>query len=201
MYVTEDSHQKDGQTVTLSVAEGLDVTVLTYSKHHYLMTTADVAKGYGISQDTIHSHKHQNRDEIIEGIHFVKGVDIFGTLGDSVLGISKNRSNATSKQIYWTKAGVIRLGFFIKSERAKMFRDWAEKVVLAVSAPKVQLPKAVKRNHNRLSKDRLVEILALVALVEDKELRKGLVQKLMPDLNIPSLQLELPFGGKGGDVK
>ncbi len=80
-----------------------------------------------------------------------------------------------------------------------MFRDWAEAVVLSVTAPTVNLPKAVRRNHNRLSKDRLVEILSLVALVDDKDVRTALVQKLMPDLNIPAIQLQLPFGGKGGD--
>ena len=79
-----------------------------------------------------------------------------------------------------------------------MFRDWAESIVLAVSAPSIQLPKIVRRNHNRITKDRLVEILSLVALVDDKEVRTALVQKLMPDLNIPAMQLELPFGGKGG---
>lgn len=188
MTVTKDS-LPDGNPVTLNVSNELQVTVLTFSDYEFLMSTNDVAKGYGISPDSVHSQKHYNADELKEGIHFVKGLGISKTL--QAKGIQPHA-------IFWTKAGVVRLGFFIRSERAKMFRDWAESVVLQVTAPTVQLPKAVRRNHNRLSKDRLVEILSLVALVDDKEVRTALVQKLMPDLNIPSLQLELPFGGKGG---
>ncbi len=30
----------------------------------------------------------------------------------------------------WTKRGIIRLGFFIKSNRAKQFRDWAEDLII-----------------------------------------------------------------------
>lgn len=36
----------------------------------------------------------------------------------------------------------------------------------------------MKRNHNRLTKERLVDILADVARIEDKELRLTLVDKL-----------------------
>lgn len=192
--LNKEVSQKDGQAVNFSVSNDLSVTVLTYSEFEFLMTTNDVAKGYGISPDSVHSQKHYNASEFKEGVHFVKGLGISKTLG--IKGIQPNA-------IYWTKAGVVRLGFFIKSERAKMFRDWAEQVVLAVSAPKVELPKAVRRNHNRLSKDRLVEILSLVALVDDKEVRTALVQKLMPDLNVPAVQLQLPLheGGKGGGRK
>lgn len=183
----------DGQAVTLKVADNLSVTVLTSSSYEFLMTTADVANGYGVASETLRGHSSYHKDELIEGTHFVKGVGISNTLG--VKGVQPNA-------VYWTKAGVIRLGFFIKSERAKMFRDWAEQVVLAVTAPKMELPKAVRRNHNRLSKDRLVDILSLVALVDDKDVRTALVQKLMPDLNIPALQLQLPFGGgKGGEQR
>jgi hypothetical protein len=38
--------------------------------------------------------------------------------------------NAQPNQVYWTKAGIIRLGFFIKSPQAKQFRCWAEKLIL-----------------------------------------------------------------------
>jgi hypothetical protein len=193
MYVTTDfAQQKDGQAVTLNVSNELNVTVLTYSEHEFLMSTNDVAKGYGISPDSVHSQKHYNSAELKEGVHFVKGLGISKTL--TMKGLQPNA-------IYWTKAGVVRLGFFIKSERAKMFRDWAEQVVLAVMAPKVSLPRAARRNHNRITPARMVRILATVALVKDEKVRTSLVQQLMPDLDIPGLQLELPFGGKGGNQR
>ncbi len=166
----------------------LEVMVIRESEHEWLMSMSDVATGYGVARNTIQSTKSSHADELIEGVHFVLRV-----------GISDTKDSR--EMIYWTKAGIVRLGFFIKSDRAKKFRAWAEQVVLAVTAPKVELPKAVRRNHNRLSKDRLVEILSLVALVDDKEVRTALVAKLMPDLNIPALQLQLPFGGKGGGDK
>jgi hypothetical protein len=141
-----------------------------------------------VARNTIHSTLSYHKDELKEGVHFVSGVGF----SDS----SQKRSI-----LYWTKAGVIRLGFFIKSERAKMFRDWSEQIILSVTAPKIQLPESTRRNHNRLTQTRLVELLSLVALVDDKEVRTALVRKLMPDLSIPSIQLELPFGGKGGNLK
>ncbi len=184
----------DVSVVTLNVSSELSINVLPSHEHSFMMTTTDVAKGYGISRDTIHSHKHENPTEFTEGVHFVKGIGNTKTL---------QIKNAQPNAIYWTKAGIIRLGFFVRSERAKMFRDWAESVILEymepkVSAPKVELPKAKRGNHNRLSKDRLVDILSLVALVDEKEVRTALVKKLMPDLDIPAIQLQLPFEAKGG---
>ena len=92
------------------------------------------------------------------------------------------------KQIFWTKRGIVRLGFFIKSERAKMFRDWAEDLVInkideayQVQAQVQQLslfPEPVKRNHNRLTKERMIDILADVAKIEDKNIRLSLIDKL-----------------------
>lgn len=88
----------------------------------------------------------------------------------------------------WTKRGIVRLGFFIKSERAKMFRDWAEDLVInkideayQVQAQVQQLslfPEPVKRNHNRLTKERLIDILSDVAKIEDKDIRLSLIDKL-----------------------
>lgn len=182
----------DSQAVTLEVTEGFSVTVIRHDSLGYLMTMVDVGFGYGIAANTVRNHYLNHGNEFVEGVHYVKGSQIMGTL---------QIRNLQPSAIYWTKAGVVRLGFFIKSERAKMFRDWAESVVLAVTAPRVLLPASTRRNHNRLSKDRLVELLSLVALVDDKDVRTALVRKLMPDLSIPSVQLELPFGGKGGSLK
>ncbi len=177
--------QNNGKAMTLSVNNDLSVTIIQQEGSEWLMMINDVASGYGVNIQTIHSHLSNHSDEFIEGVHFLPAYENF---------VSSQRR----KMKMLTKAGVIRLGFFIKSERAKIFRNWAEQIVLAVTAPNVQLPKASRRNHNRLSKDRLVEILSLVALVDDKEVRTALVQKLMPNLDIPSIQLQLPLVVKGG---
>ncbi len=77
------------------------------------METRLVAEGYGVAESTIREHKRKNSDELVENRHFTS-VSITDAGG-------LRRINT-----YWTKRGVIRLGFFIKSDRARLFRDWAE---------------------------------------------------------------------------
>lgn len=174
--MTVTSNQ-DGKTVNISVTDDLSVTIIPHNEQEWLMLTSEVAIGYGVANNTIRSHK--TNGEFVENVHFVPGVEYFD-------------GSQTRRTTMWTKAGVIRLGFFIKSERAKMFRDWAERVVLAVTAPNVNLPKAPRRRHNRLTQSRLVDLLSLVALVDDAELRRQLVVKLNPDAAPTQLKLQMP---------
>jgi hypothetical protein len=155
------------QVLNLQVTDGLTVAVIQNQNHEFLMPTKDVALGYGISAGTIRDHQSKNPDEFVYGKHFVKGVDIFDTV-----------KNTQPHAVFWTKQGIIRLGFFIKSERAKLFRDWAESVILNVTAPSVQLPQVTRRKHNRLTTSRMVEILADIAQIDDKSLRLSLISKL-----------------------
>ena len=160
---------KNPQVVNLQVTEGLTVAVFQIQSHEFVMPVRDVALGYGVASGTIRNQLSKNFDEFIEGRHYIKGVAFCDTL-----------PNIQPHAIYWTKAGVVRLGFFIKSERAKMFRDWAETVVLQALSPQLpkSLPDAPKRRHNRLSQERLVGILADVARIDDRELRLSLISKL-----------------------
>lgn len=128
------------------------------------MDTKEVALGYGVTPQTIRTHKSNHQSEILENTHFVYTVE--------------NLNGADLKRTLWTKAGVIKLGFFIKSERAKLFRDWAVNVILTVTAPSVQLPHVTRRKHNRLTTSRMVEILADIAQIDDKKLRLSLISKL-----------------------
>lgn len=155
------------QQLNLQVTDGLAVAVIQNPNYEFVMSVKDVALGYGVSSGNIRNQMFRNQDEFIEGKHFVKGVCFSNAL-------PKVQPHA----IYWTKAGVIRLGFFIKSDRAKLFRDWAENVILNVIAKPVSLPPVTKRRHNRLSQERLVSILADVARIEEKELRLSLISKL-----------------------
>jgi len=92
-------------------------------EHEFLMTTKQVAKGFGCCENTIRNAKREHLDELIEGKHLitssVRNSDARG-----------NASNLRSKAIFWTKRGIVRLGFFIRSERAKQFRDWAEDLII-----------------------------------------------------------------------
>jgi hypothetical protein len=163
------------QEMNLQVTEGLTVAVFPNSNHEFLMPAKQVAHGYGVGIDTIRRHRKDHKTELIEGKHFISSVSIPHGAG----------KHGASRTTMWTKRGIVRLGFFIKSERARMFRDWAEELVLdtlnkkaAAKSPK-KLPGKGNRNHNRLSAERLVGIMADVAKIEDKHVRESLTEKLI----------------------
>ena len=163
------------------VSDNLSVEVIPDERFEFLMTTNEVAKGFGVAGGTIRKHKMEHSDELVEGKHFLTSVT------KSNAGC-KSGGYLTNNPTLWTKRGIVRLGFFIKSERAKMFRDWAEDLVVKkideayqtqVQVQQLALfPEVPKRAHNRLTKDRLVDILADVARIEDKAIRLSLIDKL-----------------------
>lgn len=112
--------KNETKAISLTVTDGLTVTVLPDSTHEFIMPTKEVAAGYGVSHDTIRSHQSKNPKDFMEGKHFVKGVSILHTLGKKV----------QPHQVFYTKRGIVRLGFFIKSDRGRFFRDWAEDLII-----------------------------------------------------------------------
>lgn len=158
---------KNEQILQLQVTDGLAVAVIQNPNFEFVMPVKDVALGYGVSTGTIRKQLFEHRDEFIEGKHFVKGVTFCNTL-----------PNTQPHAVFWTKKGIIRLGFSLKSERAKLFRDWAESVILNYSAPAVMLPEVTKRKHNRLTQERMISILADVCKIQDNQLRLSLISKL-----------------------
>lgn len=176
-----------------NVSENLSVEVIPDEQHEFLMSTNEVAKGYSVSSGTIRKHKLEHKEELVEGKHFITVIN--DRMGIRKTGSSVTKSNAYCKsggyqfrQVLWTKRGIVRLGFFVKSERARLFRDWAEDLVITKieeaqrtveKSRQLSLwPEPPKRNHNRLTKERLVDILADVARIDDKELRLSLIDKL-----------------------
>lgn len=166
-----------GILLPMTVTEGVIVNVMPNEAHEYLMTSREVAHGYGSTNYVVRTTLMRHGDELIEGKHFVKGCNIMS-----------HPLSIQPHQILWTKRGVVRLGFFIKSERAKLFRDWAEELIIKfdeqadlfgrISASvRKQLP--ARRNHNRITPDRMISILADVCKIEDRELRLSLTDKLM----------------------
>lgn len=157
--------------IKMQVTEELSVTIFPNSEHEFLMSTKEVARGYGASIYAVNMARIRHEAELIEGKHYFK-----------IGAITKCYSelNLAHNAILFTKRGIVRLGFFIKSERAKLFRDWAEDVVLQALSPQLpkSLPDVPKRRHNRLSQERLVSILADVARIDEKELRLSLISKL-----------------------
>lgn len=149
----------------MQVSEGLSVTIFPDAKHEFLIPTKDVANCYDINANTLRSHKSLNKDELIEGKHFIDAVEIFDGMG------------VRRKTTMWTKQGVIRLGFYVKSERAKLFRDWVERLVVNFIEKKLpELPETPKRKHNRLTPERMIAIMSKLCQVKDDALRIELAE-------------------------
>ena len=162
------------QVMNLTVTEGLTVTILPDSNHEFIMSTKEAAHGYGTSDYVIRQTKLRHSSELIEGKHFISGVTI-----------RHGASAGSSKSTMWTKRGIVRLGFFIQSDRARLFRDWAEELIINISeqptlfSQPVQKQLPEKRKHNRLTQERLADILAEVCRIEDREIRMSITTKLM----------------------
>jgi hypothetical protein len=103
-----------------------EIVVRVSAEHDFLLNSQEVAFGYGVTSDNIRRHKSDHADELVEGKHWT----------------TVRNTHGGEPQTLWTKRGIIRLGFFIRSERAKRFRDAAEDLILGVSekpAPKADL--------------------------------------------------------------
>lgn len=105
----------------VKINEELEVEVIFEGDLDWLMSTKDVAEGYGLTQAGLRSIKRDNIEELKEGKHWV--VRDSHTLGGK------------QKATFWTKHGVVRLGFFIKTSMARDFRDWAEDFIIKMSPP------------------------------------------------------------------
>lgn len=102
--------------IAIKFQDDVQLNFMLDDRHEFLLTTKEVALGYGVNSSTIRSHKNSNKEEFVENKHFtcVQNMD----------------AGIPVKQTLWTKRGIIRLGFFIKSERAKKFRDWCEDLII-----------------------------------------------------------------------
>lgn len=94
--------------------DGDTIVPTPHPEFEYTLTTEQVALGYGVTQVNIRQHKRRQSEELHEGKHYV----------------TVTNSNGGEEITLWTKRGVIRLGFFIRSKRAKQFRDMAEDLVI-----------------------------------------------------------------------
>lgn len=98
--------------------QDINLEVIPDKSHEWLLDSAMVADGYGITESALRKQKSRNAEDLKEGKHWV--------------GQNVPTSSGVQNKTFWTKKGVIRLGFFVKSEKAKQFRDWAEDLILRV---------------------------------------------------------------------
>jgi hypothetical protein len=119
---------------TLHDFQGIELHVMPDSAHGWLLSTQEVAAGYGVTEQNIREHKRQRPDELVEGKHWIEvEIETMSSVSNPDArssGGNTNARNLRSKATLWTRRGVVRLGFFIRSKRAKLFRDWAEDLII-----------------------------------------------------------------------
>ncbi len=77
------------------------------------LSNKQVAQGFGVSEEAIRSQKARN--EFKEGVHFY---------------LLQN-ATGNAKQTFWTKKGIITLGFKLtETPQTILFRDWASDYIL-----------------------------------------------------------------------
>jgi anti-repressor protein len=112
--------------------EETELHLVADAAHEWLISTAEVAAGFGVAPQTVRMAKSRHAHELHAAKHWV-----FSQVTSSVT----DRDAGPQAPLMWTKRGVIRLGFLITSERAKRFRDFAEDLVLAkIEAPRFVIP-------------------------------------------------------------
>ena len=92
------------------------LNLVEHTQHEFLLSNKEVALGYGIKLNTLATHKNEHQDELLENKHWLR--------------LEVQTKGGKQKVIHWTKKGIVRLGFFIKSQQAKAFRDWAEDYIV-----------------------------------------------------------------------
>ena len=103
------------ELIKVEISDELVVEVQPNVEHEWLLSSKDVAEGYGLSASGLRSVKSKYADELEEGKHYLS---VSNTDAQNMTGNSKAR-NVTM----WTKEGVVMLGFFIKTPTAKELED------------------------------------------------------------------------------
>ena len=105
--------------IKVEISDEVVVEVQPHVEHEWLLSSKDVAEGYGLSPEAVRSAKSRHSDEFEEGKHYITVANC-------------NAENL--KVLMWTKKGVIRLGFLIKTPLAKQFRRWASNYIVSKQA-------------------------------------------------------------------
>ena len=87
-------------TTEIITFEDANLHLIPHQNLEFLLTTKEVALGYGVEANTIMKHKSNYPDELIKGKHYLR--------------LDTQTNGGVQKVIHWTKRGIVRLGFFIK---------------------------------------------------------------------------------------
>ena len=111
---------------------GVDLEVLEY-RDTWSLSDRQVAQAYGVTQEAVRKQRTQGATEYVEGVHFYYK-NMFND-GKGGLTDTPDRSGGGAqipqKMVFWTKKGVITLGFKLtETPQTIIFRDWASDFML-----------------------------------------------------------------------
>jgi len=154
-------HSRDNRII--QIAANISMRVIPSDRHEFLVTTKEFARAIDVPENNIRSNK--SRRNFKEDVHFIDNFRVY--------------DDETKLEVcctVWTKKGVIGHAGFFRTGYGKELRAWAinqgEAVLLPAGNP-------VKRRHNRITNERMIDILASVSRVPDNELRAEIINKLM----------------------
>lgn len=91
----------------------LELHPIQHDRHGWLLTQKETCEAFAIDDATLDTLLSSHADSLLEDRHFLK---------TSIT----SAEMATSKITFWTKKGVIRLAYYLKSEASLDFLDLAE---------------------------------------------------------------------------
>ena len=168
--------------------EDVELEVLEDPKHEWILETSQVAEGYGITDSSLRSTKSRNDEELLENKHFLVLPNATG-----------NRT-----QTFWTKRGVIRLGFLIKSDKAKRFRDFCEDLVISKMETTALVPQSMEEMMILQlqgmidTKKRVSEVEEKVKILEAKQVTRPNVFTVMGYASLNKIKIGLSLAGQLG---
>ena len=136
----------------------VELHLQAHPQHEFLLTNKEVALGYGTSIKALTLTKSRNEDELIEGKHWLR--------------LEVQTKGGKQSVIHWTKKGIVRLGFFIKSQKAKAFRDWAEDYIVNQPNTQEHNPYQINGYKSQLAQKnkKIAQLEARVRQLQDPEM-------------------------------
>jgi phage antirepressor YoqD-like protein len=131
----QDQKETEMEATTLPsiIIDGDALPVQAHPTLEWLMTTACVARGYSVTARTLRGHRDEHPDELLEGKHWFRPAELV-RMSQKGEFPPFDTDGLRQDTVLWSKRGVIRLGFFIRSDRAKRFRDAAEDLIVREAA-------------------------------------------------------------------
>ena len=158
--------RKSDNAVVL-IADGIELHVLPSERHVFLVPTREIARALNVSHQTISTNKSRYQHIFKEDVHYISKFDWHN-----------RETNLTVRCTVWTRKGLIEHAQYLRGGYSKELRDWADREQMGIKG----LPEhgdSKKRRHNRLTPERLLDIMSYVSQIENHDLRKNITERLI----------------------